>query len=192
MSWLFRTRLVTASIAFAWVVVAALPIAVPYPTVRAGIQWIDLGTVTVLLPLVVSIWHRWQTDTERAIGPARVAPALLDTALVAVLPVGAVVLGTLGSDSAAHAVVPSLSLGAVALLAGCPGIHRELAAVPVMWLAASMLLGDRGDGGQAAWALPIATGVDGLTLFGLVIIFLIASACAILTDSGRWRPPLSS
>jgi len=190
--WLLRTRLVTASTAFVWVALAALPLAVPYPTVRAGIQWLDLGAVTVVLPLVVSIGHRWQMDVERMIGPARVLPALFDTALVAVMPLGAGTLGAFGNESAAHAVVPSLALGALALLAGCPGVPRALAAVPVAWLAVSMLLGDRAEGGREAWALPIATGADGVTILGLAIVFLIACVSAVVTDFGRGRFALRS
>lgn len=187
MSWLLRTRLTLAVTVLLWVAAAAVPALVPYPTIRAGVQWIDLGALIVILPLVVSIWHRWQSEPERMVGPVRVAPALLDTALVAVLPVGAGVLALLGSTSAAHALVPSLALGALALVVGSRGVPPAATGLAVVWLAVSMLLGDRADGSAHAWALPIATEAGGPTVGILTIVFACACVFAAATDAGGRR-----
>lgn len=187
MTWLLRTRFLLVVAVVAWVGLAAIPASVPYPSIRAGIQWIDLGAGTVILPLVVALWHRVQAEAEDMIGPARLAPGLFDTALVAVLPIGTALLATLGVSSATHAVVPSLALGTLALVVGIRGVPRQLAGVLVVWLAVSMLLGPRADGSTEAWALPITTQASEATLLGLAIVFACACSGAVAAGAARWR-----
>ncbi|WP_206448226.1 hypothetical protein [Agrococcus sp. KRD186] len=180
-----------AAASAAWIIVAALPLVVPYPTIRAGMQWLDLGASTVILPLVVSVWHRRQLETERLMGPVRAAPALLDAALVAALPLGAAALAAAGIPSAAHALVPSLALGAAALVLGSRGVPPALTGLLVAWIAISLLLGDRPDGSAQVWALPITTVAEGPIVVTLVLVFVCACVFAAVADIGRRPRPRS-
>lgn len=187
MTWLLRTRAGVVLTMLAWLVIVALPVQVPYPTLRAGIQWIEVGAVTAILPLFLWLWHRWQLEDERAVNSVRMAPLLLDVALVASMPLGAAALVASGLVSAASAVVPSMFLGALTLIAGIPGIPRAAAAVPTICLAIAILLGDRPEGGHQPWALATMTHPSGGIVLGVALSFALASSCALAPMLGRMR-----
>lgn len=188
MSWLLKTRIVALLGVVAWLVATTLPVAVPHPTVRAGIQWIGLGAVLTMLPLVLALWNRWHTDAERMIRPVRPTPVILDVALIAAMPLGAAAMAVLGISGSAHAIAPSLSLGALTLIAGAPRVPRSLAAAPLVLLAISLLFGDRPDGGHEPWALATAAQADSTTLACLVVVFVLTVALVVRLGVGRsWR-----
>lgn len=193
MTWLLRTRTVVIVAVIGWLLASAIPLQVPYPTVRAGIQWIELGALTAVLPLLVWLWHRWQLIDELAINPVRLAPVGLDVALVAVMPLGSAALGASGTDSAAHAVVPSAFLGSLVLIAAMPGMPRTAAAVPVGCVVIAMLFGDRPDGAQEPWAFATTAQMSGPVAFGLALALAIGCCCCMFASAiGRLRPTRQS